>query len=339
MENIKKIIEQKIAEGESETLEFKTFYPRNRGLSKIINSMINTSGGEIYLGVHENGTFHNVDIPNSHYQKKKDNEIVIRPINSKTGEFPQHVKIYEYTIDDKKIYKIKVNKRLSLFPLKSKDGNVYKRFNDTTVQKTDKLNLYKNIETTSIIRNSRVPSLMHPGDEKVQYEALTLGPHKNDLQIKFMFDTNGIKVFGPFQEKENEISLKKDLDESKWHLKFCASKDINVVCEKQLYIVVEEIIKKRLPYILTRILFWVLLITSFIPLVRSFFKEPTFISIEILQLVSVPLPLVTIISFVLLSNKIKKILERLALVKIESLCEYKEKHIGDTISIEPNRAN
>ena len=330
-----KQLKNKIEAGESQTLEFKNNMIPPPILKKIINAMINTKGGEIILGVKENGEIKGVDL-NKNYIKINNDEIIIRGINNKNAEYMRYVTIKKYSIDTKIILLISV-KKFFLFPIQNSDGNIYKRINDKTVLTTNIKNYYKSVEENKIIKNTIVPDLMKPGDEIVISDALILNPHNNKLKIKYRYDENDIKVFGPYQDEMNILNIEKNDQESRYHLKYCANKNIMRRCSKQLYIIVEEIVEKKWPYRLSRIMFLFLVLLSFIPLVKNIIDtiiNDSFISLQLFNYISIPLPIMTIFSIILLSNRIDKILKRLSLIKIESEIKYHEKHIGGTTIIE-----
>ena len=330
-----------ISEGESVTLELKSNLIHTLNLKKIINAMVNTKGGLIIIGVNETGFINGLDLTQDHSIKVLKNGLLsIKGINSQRDPYCKLVKIEKSLIDGKTIITIRVNTSKWLSPVKNTDGNFYIRINDRTAIKTRELNKFKSIEETTIIKETKVPSEpMRPGDEKVVYQALKINPHKNIVDIKYKFDSEGINILAPYQDIPNTIRLEPNNQDSTFHLKYCVNKSINSNCRKQLYITVEEIFTKKWPYRVSRIIFYLLLALSFVPILKSFMNKSNWISVKILDLITFPLPLITILSFILLSNRVDRILKRLSLIKIESFNKYQEKHIGDEINIEVNHSN
>lgn len=323
------ILQQKINKGESENLEFKSKMIPPIMLNKIVNSMVNTKGGEIIIGVNDSGNIEGVDL-NKDYLKRNKDQLIIRGINDQNSRYKQYVKITTQNIKNKNIVILDV-RRKKIRSIANSDGHIYKRINDLTVVRTNKKNYYKSVEISRSIKKARVPEFMNPGDEIVLTDALVLNPHKTNLKIKYKYDENDIKVFGPYQDETNVINVEKENEETKFHLKFCANKDIRRDCSKQLYIIVEELIEKKWPYILSKIVLFFLVFISLLPLAKNIFdafNKESLLNLQILNVISIPLPLFTIFSIVLLSNRIDKILNRLSLIKIESIIKYQEKHIG-----------
>lgn len=162
--------------------------------------------------------------------------------------------------------------------------------------------------------------------------ALEVGPHKNVIELTYIFDDRDISIYGPFQTGKNKIRLQSSDETSCYHLKYCANKEMNKNCTKQLYIIVEELIFKKWPYLLSRISFTVLFILSVIPLIAALFSEESFISLSLGTFI-IPIPIITIISIIALSNKVNKIMCRLSLITIVSKAKYSDKHIGNKMHI------
>ena len=121
-------IENRIKEwaekGESETLELKSNMPSNPMLIKIIYSLINTNGGEIIIGLNEDGSFSKHSLSNN-ILMGKNNTCKIKGINGQGDYLKKYTKIEIYSSTNYNLIIITVKKSRTPFKKRARDGNIY----------------------------------------------------------------------------------------------------------------------------------------------------------------------------------------------------------------------
>lgn len=116
-----------ISRGETETLEFKVKLVNPHLLNKTINSMINTRGGKIIIGVNDNGEIIGTDLNNNMIHKmNNNNSFIIKGINSSGSQYRKYLDVKRVEIEEKQILVIKVKKKLIEFAVNT-DANKYVR--------------------------------------------------------------------------------------------------------------------------------------------------------------------------------------------------------------------
>ncbi|MEH7484753.1 ATP-binding protein, partial [Neobacillus drentensis] len=312
-----------INQGENQKVEFKENIPRPNVMERLIISMANSGGGHIFIGVGDSGEILGVDYSESHLNKIREiaNSKIIPAIN---------INYYKKVVNGKNLLIIDVpNATQNHFSKKT--GAYYKRVGDHTIQskvtnKTDGTKVFTENGTKSYIKRFDVPDEMHPGDEIIK-SVLDLRPHKNTLKITFLWGDKSIKILGAHMLEENIFEIPPDQNETSWYLKVCVDHNIPVDCDKQVYINVEEIKRNTKKYWISRSIAYLLIALSFLPLIISlfqfFWREPA-LQLTIANIISIPLPLTIIISFILLNKKVTTIIERLSNVKLETNTKYVE---------------
>ncbi|RCR67015.1 AlbA family DNA-binding domain-containing protein [Larkinella punicea] len=143
-------VSQIIEEREEQKIEYRAVLPPSRNLAQLISGFANTEGGYILLGIyqHSSGRIEVIGLSNDFHA----NSITHKALDLLT---PQISILYQYvSLNDKKIYAIKVEKSETLI---SVEGKIYKRdgisnyiFNPS--ETTFNLNGYKRIKEI----NSRI---------------------------------------------------------------------------------------------------------------------------------------------------------------------------------------
>jgi len=319
------VIRDKIKHGENEHLEFKSKWIDSRTLIRLLTAFANTSGGLILFGVSDNGEIIGID--------KNDKQEVRIKDTAKKDTFPTvEYEFYYSQIDGKQIAVIDIKKSKQVHSVK--DNTIYKRTGESNIKLlhtslTNGTKVFTDSGNTSYLLDFNVPDTLHPGQEKV-FETLKLAKHKNSLRITFHWSDNSIKVVGAHMVDSNTFEFPASERITSWYLKFCVPESLNIECDKEVYISVEEVFKNDRIRKYSRILAGILIGLSFLPIIFSlidFFSNES----EKLQLaygpISIPLPIVTIISLIILNKRISVIIERLSNIKLTMNTKYVEKGV------------
>jgi len=316
-------IKKKIEQGENEQIEFKSNWIDFRMLSRLLAAFANTKGGLILIGVKDDGEISGVE-------KNEKQEIKIKNTAENSIVPVVEYKFYYSLINKKQIAVIEVEKSNQVHSVK--DNEIYKRIDGSNIKLlqttlTNGTRVFTESVNTSYLLGFNIPETLHPGQEKV-FETLKLAKHKNTLKITFHWSDNSIKVVGAHMVDSNKFEFPASEKITNWYLKFCVPESLNIECNKDVYITVEEVFKNDRLRLYSRILASVLIGVSFLPIILyliDFFRSNS----EKLSLsygpISIPLPLVTIISIILLNKRISIIIERLSNIKLIINTKYVEK--------------
>lgn len=319
------LIKDKIKQGENEHVEFKSKWIDSRTLSRLLTAFANSNGGLILFGVDDNGEIIGIDADEKQEFKIK--------LTAEKESFPEIEYEFYYTqIDGKQIAVIDIKRGKQIHSIK--DNSIYKRTGASTIKLlnttlSNGTKVFTESGNTSYLLDFNVPDTLHPGQEKV-FETLKLAKHKNSLKITFHWGDNSIKVVGSLMIEPNVFEFPASESITSWYLKFCVPDSINLECDKEVYISVEEVFKNDNIRLYSRILGFALIGLSFLPIIFSlidFFSSNS----EKLRLaygpISIPLPIVTIISLIVLNKRISVIIERLSNIKLTINTKFIEKGV------------
>lgn len=317
--------------GENESVEFKSKWVDSRTLKRLMIAFANTKGGHIIFGISDNGQINGLE--KSDKQEERIKEIAKNECNPSID-----YEFYYVAIEDKTIAIIEIKKSRKTHS--TNENEIYIRSGASTpklLQTTlsNGTKVFTEYGNTSYLIDFNVPDNLHPGQEKV-IESLKIAEHKNTLKIKFHWGDDSIKVVGAHMIEPNIFEFPASDKITSWYLKFCASEMIRIECDKEVYISVEEIFRNERIVKFSKFLSYFLIGISFLPLIFStidFFTSET----EKLKLIygpiSIPLPIVTILSFIILNKRISVVIDRLANIKLTTNSKYIEKAISDPKSI------
>lgn len=318
-----------LSSGENERVEYKLSLPSLANLGELLASIANTKGGDILIGVKDDGSISGIKKPE---KIKSDVKKAAEQYNDPPIKISQEYASY----NDKDILIINVPKSNQIHF--TKKNKYLRRVGDKTinVSKTrlsDGTRVYSESGTVSYIQSFNVPNLMHPGDETIK-RALAIRPHKKKIGITFLWGDQSIKVVGAHMIEPNIFEFPSDEETRTWYLKFCVDNSVAVDCKKQVYINVDVISQNKWIYYPARIAAYSLIALSFLPVISTLLNEGIFLSLSIAGAFSIPIPLVTIISFILLSRRINVAIQRLSSIKLTTNTKYNEKAITDPDNIQ-----
>lgn len=323
-----KKLDKLLKDGENEELEFKISLPRFSNLAELISSMANTKGGYILIGVKDDGSVSGIE------KSEKIKSEVIKAASHLSPPLKLQPEYFDH--NGKSILVVKVPRAHQIHF--SSRNKYLRRVGDRTInvsqsRLSDGTLVYSESGTVSYIESFNVPNMMHPGDEIVR-RTLVIKPHKKTLRISFVWGDDSIKVVGAHMVEHNVFEFPPDEETRSWYLKFCADSQIPVDCEKQIYINVDVIYQNKWIYYSSKTLAYSLIALSFLPIISTFLNEKTFLSLSVSGAFSIPIPVVTVISFILLSRKINVAIQRLANIKLTINAKYNEKAITDPDNIQ-----
>jgi hypothetical protein len=318
-------IKEKIKTGENERVEFKTRWIDSRGLKRLLIAFANTNGGIIIFGIEDDGKIVGIE-------RKEKQELRIKEIASKECTPAIDYEFYYLEIEGKVVAIVEIKKSKQIHSVK--DNEIYIRVGlstpkllQTTLSNGTKI--FTESGNSSYLIDFNIPDTLHPGQEKV-IETLKLAKHKNSLNIKFHWGDNSIKVVGAHMVESNVFEFPASEKVTSWYLKFCVPDTIHLECDKEVYISVEEVFKNEKIRMYSRILAFVLIGLSFVPLVFSLIDFFTS-DIEQLKIVygplSIPLPIITILSLIILNKRITVIIKRLSNIKLTINTKFIEKGV------------
>ena len=142
-----------------------------------------------------------------------------------------------------------------------------------------------------------MPQRLYSGQEITIENALVIKKHHNSLKVSFLWGDDMISIVGPYQEKKNIFIFPPTDETINWHLKYCAKENIQNNCEKDCYIIIEEIVKKKAPYIIAKVVYGILIILSILLLFKNLFFEPDIVKLNFLNYFVIPIPIFTVLSF------------------------------------------
>jgi hypothetical protein len=195
--------------------------------------------------------------------------------------------------------------------------------------------IYSEDNNISFIKEINIPTTLHPGQEKI-IDALVLNAHNNILRVSFLWSDKSVKIIGPYMVNENVFEFPPSKEACRWFLKIGVDNGVSINCDKQVYVIIEEIRERKCVKILLNVILYVLIILSFLPLILSYIKDfnnPTFVALSIGGAISIPIPIITIMSMILMSNKISIAIQRLSNIKIVRDVFYREKAFTGKINI------
>ncbi len=321
-ENIKRIIQN----GESETIEFETRLISNKILEKLLLGFANTQGGKILFGIEDNGKI--VGVYTSENEKRRIEDLGESLLGKKMFS------IYEVNVDNKNIFVVNVEKGQKT--IYSSENKIYKRVGDrtitlTSITQSNGTRVYTESGSKSYLKLLDIPETIHPGQEII-HNSITISAHEKPLKLNFLWGDDSIRVVGAHMVTPNNFEFPPSTEDISWYLKFCASQEIRIECDKQVYVNVEEINENKK---IVKIAKWVgysLIALSFLPLIinfiQIFFNESYQVNLNFWG-ISVPIPIATIFSFVLLNRRITRIITNLSNIQLTSNTKFIEKGISN----------
>ena len=198
-----------------------------------------------------------------------------------------------------------------------------------------KITIYPEDNRISFIEEINIPKTLHPGQEKI-VDALVIKPHNNLLRVSFLWSDYSVKIVGPHMINENVFEFPPNEEICRWFLKIGVDSGVNINCDKQVYVIVEEIRERRWIKNLANGILYLLIFLSFLPLLLNYiksFNNQTFLALLIGGAITVPIPIITILSMILLSNRISVAIQRLSNIKIVRDIFYREKAFTGAIKI------
>lgn len=313
-------------DGENETVEFKTRLVNQKILERLLIGFANSQGGLILFGVEDDGKVIGITVS----EKEK---ISIKEFGDKILG-PNMIDLQEILFEDKGIFIIEVKKgQKTIF---TQGNKIYKRvgastINLTSITQSDGTRVFTESGSKSYLKNLSIPNTIHPGQEII-HNTITISANEKPLKISFLWGDESIRVVGAHMVQPNCFEFPPSTKDSMWYLKFCASQDIRIESDKQVYINVEEIIENKRIVIAARWLGYSLIVLSFLPLIINFiqflFDESEKASLTFWG-ISIPIPIATIFSFIILNGRISKIITNLSNIKLTSNTKFVEKGISN----------
>lgn len=322
-DRIKRLIEQR----ETERIEFKTRLINSKLLERHFIGFANSLGGKILFGIADNGTIVGVKTTESDIEKIEKLGI------STLGK--GMVKTEIVTIDNKNVLVVSVRK--SEKTIFSKDNKIYKRVGEQTINlhtitQSNGTKVFTESGSKSYLKRLETPEEIHPGEEKI-IPSISIREHDKPLRISFLWGDDSIKVVGAHMVEPNKFEFPPAQKDISWYLKFCASQEIKIECDKQVYINVEEIIENKKIVRFAKIGRNILIGLSFLPLIVNFVQwitqENYAVSMNFWG-ISVPIPIATVLSLILLNRRITRIINNLSSIKLTSNAKFVEKGIGNS---------
>ena len=319
-------IQELIGQGESNTLEFKSRLLPIKEIEKYVIAFANTEGGKLIFGVVNDKNIVGVDA----------NEGVIKRIEEigKQMKPPVPLTVSTTPINNKKLVIVEIPKANQT--VYSSFSQIYKRVRDRTVllqsyTLSNGTKVFTNSGSNSYISNLNVPQTLHPGQEVIRC-AFNLKAHSKALRISFFWGDDTLRVVGAHMIRPNIFEFPPDEQDISWYLKFCASETIRIECDKEVYIGVEEIIDNKIYRRIAIGLSYFLITLSFLPLIINlieFFNNNEYTASLVFWGISIPIPIVTIFSFILLNNRITRIIKNLSHIKLTSNSKFVEKMVSN----------
>jgi hypothetical protein len=324
---VKEILKQ----GESERIEFKANWTDNRVTNSLLVAFANSNGGTILYGISDNGEAIGINSNINELEK-------IKYVAQNECKPPVKIETYFLTVEKKVIAIVDVRKSNQTHSTKRDEIFVRKGESTTKLLQTTLSNgtkVFTEYGNTSYLIDFNIPEILHPGQEKV-FETIKLAPHTNTIRITFHWGDNSIKVLGAHMIEPNIFEFPPSEKITNWFLKFCVSELCRIECDKEVYISVSEIFRNEKIKKWSNFIAYSLIGISFLPLILSLIDFFTSWSNNLKLVygpISIPLPIVTIFSLIILNKRISTIIERLSMIKLTTKTKYVEKGVSNPNSL------